>query len=99
MRHVCPNDRSRAIMLEQLNMSQTGRTESDNQGSVSFVNSHSFDCSEATRSRFSQAASSKSTSSGILIIAPLSTFSSGTRKNSASPHGSKFVLLKKSHIV
>src|SRR5437870_12055399 len=54
MRHVCPNDRSRAIMLEQLNMSQTGRTESDNQGSVSFVNSHSFDCSEATSGRFSQ---------------------------------------------
>src|SRR3989442_4064904 len=54
MRHVCPNDRSRAIMLEQLNMSQPDPTESDNQGSVSFVNSLSFDCSEATSRRFRQ---------------------------------------------
>src|SRR2546427_8319837 len=35
-------------------MSQTGRTESHNKGCVSLVNSHSFDCSEATCSRFSQ---------------------------------------------
>src|SRR3989442_4583574 len=41
-------------MLEELDMSQTGRTESHNQGSVSLVDSHSLDCSEATSGGFSQ---------------------------------------------
>ena len=45
------------------------------------------------------AASSKLTESGSLVTAPLVTLYSGTRKYSASPHGSKFVFLKESHIV
>src|SRR2546426_12273915 len=41
-RLVCSDALSRAVMLDQLNMSQSGRTDSVNQGSVSFVNSPSF---------------------------------------------------------